>query len=62
MVSGMAFRAADTDRATSDGGWRKGADQNRELTFFFRLRNRQKLVRIRFENIRYVYVLQTPLL
>ena len=53
MPSGMAFYAADTDRATSEGGWRKDADWNRELTFF-RLRNRQKLVRIRLENIRYV--------
>ena len=44
----MAFHAADTHRSTSEGGWRKGADWNRELAFFFRLRNRQKLVRIRF--------------
>ena len=35
------------------GGWRKGADKNRELTFFC-LWNRQKLVRITFENIRYI--------
>jgi len=26
MLSGMAFHAADTDRATSEGGWRKCAD------------------------------------
>jgi len=52
MLSGMALHAADNSRATCEGGWRKGADWNRELPFF-RLRNRQKLVRIRFENIRY---------
>jgi len=34
MLSGMAFYAADTNRVTSEGGWRKGADKNRELTFF----------------------------
>jgi len=33
MLSGMAFHAADTNRATSDGGWRKGADWYRGLTF-----------------------------
>ena len=31
MLSGMAFHAADTNRATSEGA----ADQNCELTFFF---------------------------
>jgi len=35
MLSGMAVHAADIRRATSEGGWRKGADWNRELTFFF---------------------------
>ena len=34
MLSGMAFHAADTHRATSDGGGRKCADWNRELIFF----------------------------
>ena len=53
MLSGTAFHAADTHRATSEGAARKG--QLREMcrlepwtNFFFRLRNRQKLVRIRF--------------
>jgi len=58
MLCGMAFHAADTHRATSEGGWRKGADYNRELTFF-RLRNRQKLVWIRFENIRCFFISHT---
>jgi len=49
MVSGMAFHGADSHRSTSQGA----ADWNRQLNFF-RLRNRQKLVRIRFENIRYI--------
>jgi len=31
MLCGMAFRAADSHRATSEGGWREGADWNREL-------------------------------
>jgi len=35
MLSGMAVHAADIRRATSEGGWRKGADWNRELPFFF---------------------------
>jgi len=34
VLSRMAFHAADTRRATSEGGWRKSADLNRELTFF----------------------------
>jgi hypothetical protein len=53
MLSGMAFHAADTHRATSEGTARK--EQLKEscglelrTNFFFRLRNRQKLVRIRF--------------
>ena len=37
MLSGMAFHAADTHRATSEGA----EDYNRELTFFFRSRNRK---------------------
>ena len=57
MLSGMAFHAADTHRATSEGAARKGRLKERlglePRTNFFRLRNRQKLVRIRFENIRY---------
>jgi len=58
MPSGMAFRAADTHRATSEGAAWKGRLKERcgiepRTNFFFpRLRNRQKLVRIRFENIR----------
>ena len=52
MLSGMAFRAADTHRATSEGAVRKGRLKERcglePRTKFFRLRNRQKLVRIRF--------------
>ena len=60
MLSRMAFHAADTHRATSEGAARKGRLKEtcglepRINFFFFRLRNRQKLVRIRFENIRYV--------
>ena len=61
----MAFHAADTHRATSTGVARKGRLKERcgleprTKFFFFRLRNRQKLVRIRFENIRvYVETLQ----
>jgi len=34
MLSGMAFHTADIHRATSEGGGRKCADWNRELTFF----------------------------
>jgi len=53
----MAFHAADTHRATSEGAARKGRlKEGCELeprTNSFRLRNRQKLVRIGFENIRY---------
>ena len=52
MLSGMAFHAADTHRATSEGAARKGRLKERcalePRTNFFRLRNRQKLVRIRF--------------
>jgi len=49
----MAFHAADTHRATSEGVARKGRLKERcglepGTNFFFRLRNRQKLVRIRF--------------
>jgi hypothetical protein len=55
----MAFHAADTHRATSEGAARKERLKERcglepRTNFFFRLRNRQKLVRIRFENIRYI--------
>ena len=58
MLSGMAFHAADTHRATSEGAVRKGRLKERcglepRTNFFFCLRNRQKLVRIRFENIQY---------
>ena len=58
MLSEMAFHAADTNRATSEGAARKGllkewCGLEPRTNFFFRLRNRQKLVRIRFENIRY---------
>jgi hypothetical protein len=58
MLSGMAFHAADTHRATSEGGARKGRLKERcglepRTIFFFRLRNRQKVVRRVFENIRY---------
>jgi hypothetical protein len=56
MRSGMVFHAADTHRATSEGAARKERLKERcglvPRTFFFRLRNHQKLVRIRFENIR----------
>jgi hypothetical protein len=56
MLSGMAFHAADTHRATSEGAARKGRLKERcglepRTNFFFCLRNRQKLVRIGFENI-----------
>ena len=60
MLSGMAFRAAHNHRATSEGGWRKGADWNRELTFFFSFKKSAKTgadwirMRIGFENIRYL--------
>ena len=59
MLSGMAFHAADTHRVTSEGAARKGRLKERcgleprNNFFFFRLRNRQNLVRIRFENIWY---------
>ena len=54
MLSGMAFHATDTHRATSEEAERKGQLKERcglePLTnFFFRLRNQQKLVRISFE-------------
>ena len=56
MLSGMAFHAADNHRATSEGAEGKGRLKERcglePRTNFF-LRNQQKLVRIRFENIRY---------
>ena len=60
-LSGMAFHAADTHRSTSEGAARKGWLKERcgldpRTKFFFRLRNRQKLVRIRFENIWYVFL------
>ena len=55
MLSGMAFHAADTHRAISEGAVRKGQLKERcgleAWTNFFRLRNRQKLVWIRFENM-----------
>jgi hypothetical protein len=58
MLSGMAFHAADTHRATSEGAARKGRLKEscglEPRTNFFRLRNWQNLVRIRFENIRYI--------
>ena len=62
MLSGMAFHAADTHRATSEGAARKGRLKERcglepRTNFFFRLRNRQILVRIRFGNIWYVSTL-----
>ena len=38
----------------------EGNGQIRTANFFFRLRNRQKLVRIRFENIRYLHLLNKP--
>jgi hypothetical protein len=48
----MAFHAADTHRATSEGAARKGRLKERcglePRTNFFRLRNQQKLVWIRF--------------
>ena len=53
MLSGVAFHAADTHRATSEGVARKGrlketCGLEQRTNFFFRLRNRQKLMRIRF--------------
>jgi len=59
MLSGMVFHAADTHRATSEGAARKGAVEGKVRIrtanyLFFRLRNRQKVVRIRFEIIRYL--------
>jgi hypothetical protein len=59
MLSGMAFHAADTHLATSEGAAHKGRLKERcrlepQTNFFFRLRNQQKLVQIRFENIRYI--------
>jgi hypothetical protein len=53
MLSGMAFHAADTHRATSERAARKGWLKERcglelQTNFFFRLRNWQKLVWIRF--------------
>ena len=49
----MAFHATDTHRATSEEAARKGRLKERcglelRTNFFFRLRNRQKLVRIGF--------------
>jgi hypothetical protein len=59
MLSGMAFHAADTHRATSGGAAHKGRLKERcglePRTNFFRLRNQQKLARIRFKNIRYLH-------
>ena len=57
MLSGMAFHAAETYRATSEGAARKGPLKEKcglepRTNFFFRLINQQKLVRIRFKNIR----------
>ena len=51
----MAFHAADTHRTTSEGAARKGRLEERcglepRTNFLFRLKNREKLVRIRFEN------------
>jgi hypothetical protein len=59
MLSGMAFHAADTHCATSEGAARKGRLKERcrlelRTNFFFHLRNRKKLAWIRFENIRYI--------
>ena len=59
LLSGMAFHAADTHRTTSEGDARKVRLNERcglepRTNFFFRLRNRQKLVQIRFHNIRYI--------
>ena len=59
VLYGMDFNAADTRRATSEGAVRKGRLKEMcglepRTNFFFRLRNRQKLVRIRFENMRYI--------
>jgi len=62
----MAFHAADTYRATSEGAARKGRLKETcglepRTNLFFRLRNKQKLVRLRFENIRYINYLQPTL-
>ena len=59
MLSEMAFHAADAHRANSEGATLKGRLKERcglepRSNFFFRLRNRQKLVRISFENTRYI--------
>ena len=58
ILSGMAFHAADTHRATSEGAAINGRLKEmcglEPRTKLFLLRNRQKLVRIRFENIRYI--------
>ena len=60
MLSRMAFHAADTHYATSEGAARKGRLKERcgleprtnmKIVNFFRLRNRQKLVWIRIKNI-----------
>jgi hypothetical protein len=53
MLSGMAFHAAETHHATSEGAARKRRLKERcglesRTNFFFCLRNWQKLVRIRF--------------
>ena len=54
----MAFHVADTHHMTSEGAVRMGLLKERcglePQTNFFSLRNRQKLVQIRFENIQYV--------
>ena len=59
MLFRMVFHAADTHRATSEGAARKGRLKERcglePRTNFFHLRNWQKLVWIRFENIRYLF-------
>ena len=60
----MAFHAADTYRATSEGAARKGRLNEKcglepRTNFFLRLRNRQKLVQISFENIRYINLFRT---
>jgi hypothetical protein len=52
LLSGMAFHAADTHSATSEGAGRKGRLKERcglepWTNFFFLLRNRQKLVQIK---------------
>ena len=53
MLFRMAFHAADTHRATPEGAARKGWLKERcglepRTNYFFPLRNRQKLVWIRF--------------